>query len=74
MKNQDFVEQMDYFKTVMIAYGEVPAETNDVQEGQEQLSDESRVKDIPWYSLKYTIIAEGFDVTSFTVCFIAVCS
>lgn len=33
MKNQDFVEQMDYFKTVMIAYGEVPAETNDVQEG-----------------------------------------
>ena len=70
MKNQDFVEKMDYFKNVMIAFGHVPAETKDVQEGEEQLSDASEVKDIPWYSLKYTIIAPGFDVAAFTVCFI----
>ena len=55
MKNQDFVEQMDLFKMTMIAFSDVPAETKDVQPTLEQLTDESVVKDIPWYSLKLNL-------------------
>ena len=70
MDHKDFVKHLERFKSDVLALIQTPKTlAKKVEERVEILSDDTIVKNIPWYSLKHTVRSPDFDLEEFTVSF-----